>query len=465
MSSTLTPREIVSELDKFIIGQDDAKKMVAIALRNRWRRQQLDPDLREEIAPKNIIMIGPTGVGKTEIARRLAKLAGSPFFKVEASKFTEVGYVGRDVESMVRDLMEIGINMVRDEEKKKVQVRAEANAEEKLLDLLLPPQKSYPPPGQSGSQHARQQLPEQQVSAREAESTSEQQAKTREKLRKLWRDGRLDDRIVEVDVKTGTNVEIMSMPGLEDMELQFRDMFSRVFPKKTKSQKVKVKHAYKILLQDETEKLVDMDKVTEIARERVEQAGIIFIDEIDKVCGGDKSSRAEVSREGVQRDLLPVVEGCVVNTKYGMIRTDHILFIAAGAFHYSKPSDLVPELQGRFPLRVELSALTSKDFYRILTEPQNALTKQYKALLGTEGVNLEFTDESLHEISSFAQKVNEENENIGARRLYTIMEKLLQDLSFKAPEMGGQNVVSDKEYVLDKLKDVLEDKDLSRYIL
>jgi len=464
MSSTLTPREIVSELDKFIIGQNDAKKMVAVALRNRWRRQQLDPELREEIAPKNIIMIGPTGVGKTEIARRLAKLAGSPFFKVEASKFTEVGYVGRDVESMVRDLMEIGINMVREEEKKKVQVRAEVNAEEKLLDLLLPSPKT-PSPAQGGFQQAHSQPSGQQPSVQEVGQSSEQQARTREKLRKLWREGSLDDRIVEVDVKSGANVEIMAMPGLEDMELQFRDMFSRVFPKKTKTKKVKVKNAYEILLQDETEKLVDMDKVTEIARERVEQAGIIFIDEIDKVCGGDKSSRAEVSREGVQRDLLPVVEGCVVNTKYGMIRTDHILFIAAGAFHYSKPSDLVPELQGRFPLRVELSALTSEDFYRILTEPQNALTKQYKALLGTEGVTLEFTDESLREISTFAQKVNDETENIGARRLYTIMEKLLQDLSFKAPEMGGQKIVSDREYVLDKLKDVRDDKDLSRYIL
>ncbi len=463
MSSTLTPREIVSELDKYIIGQDDAKKMVAIALRNRWRRQQLDPELREEIAPKNIIMIGPTGVGKTEIARRLAKLAGSPFFKVEATKFTEVGYVGRDVESMIRDLMEIGINMVRDEEKKKVQVRAEANAEEKLLDLLLPPRKTQPP-AQTSDPKNRHQLPEGAPSQEDRQS-GEQQAKTREKLRKLWREGRLDDRSVEVEVKSGANVEIMAMPGLEDMEMQFRDMFSRVFPKRTKTKKVKVKNAYEILLQEETERLVDMDKVTEIARERVEQSGIVFIDEIDKVCGGDKSTRAEISREGVQRDLLPVIEGCVVNTRYGMIRTDHILFIAAGAFHSSKPSDLVPELQGRFPLRVELSALTNEDFYRILTEPQNALTKQYKALLGTEGVTLDITDESLREISSFAQKVNDETENIGARRLYTIMEKLLHDLSFKAPEMGGQKVVADREYVLDKLKDVQEDKDLSRYIL
>ena len=463
MSSTLTPREIVSELDKFIIGQDDAKKMVAIALRNRWRRQQLEPELRDEIAPKNIIMIGPTGVGKTEIARRLSKLAGSPFFKVPATKFTEVGYVGRDVESMIRDLMEIGINMVRDEEKQKVQLRAEANAEEKLLDLLLPP-KTNSSQAHGNPQQSHPQIEMQNASADPSKGI-DQQSKTREKLRKLWREGRLDDRIVEVNVQTGANVEIMAMPGMEDMEMQFRDMFSRVFPKKTKSKKVKVKNAYDILVQDEIERLVDMDKVTEIARERVEQSGIIFIDEIDKVCGSDKSSRAEVSREGVQRDLLPVIEGCVVNTKYGMIRTDHILFIAAGAFHYSKPSDLVPELQGRFPLRVELTALTSDDFYRILTEPQNALTKQYKALLGTEGIALEFLDESLQEIAVFAQKVNDDTENIGARRLYTIMEKLLQDLSFKAPEMGGQTIVADKSYVLDKLKDVQDDKDLSRYIL
>ncbi|WP_028574983.1 ATP-dependent protease ATPase subunit HslU [Desulfonatronovibrio hydrogenovorans] len=460
--STLTPREIVSELDRYIIGQSDAKRMVAIALRNRWRRQQLEPELREEIAPKNIIMIGPTGVGKTEIARRLAKLAGSPFFKVEATKFTEVGYVGRDVESMIRDLMEIGINMVRDEERKKVQLKAEANAEERLLDLLLPPRKTpqthqnFQEPGANPGQQA---VPAGQ------DQDEESRGRTREKLRKLWREGRLDDRMVDIDVKTGSNVEIMAMPGLEDMEMQFRDMFSRVFPKKTKNKKVRVRNAYEILVQEETERLVDMDKVTEAARERVEQSGIIFIDEIDKICGGDKSSRAEVSREGVQRDLLPVVEGCVVNTKYGMIKTDHILFIAAGAFHYSKPSDLVPELQGRFPLRVELTALTMEDFYRILTEPQNALTKQYKALLETEGIQLEFTDESLREISSFAQRVNDETENIGARRLYTIMEKLLQDLSFKAPEMSGQKVVADKEYVLDKLKDVQADKDLTRYIL
>ncbi len=473
MRTTLTPREIVAELDKYIIGQQEAKHMVAIALRNRWRRQQLEPELREEIAPKNIIMIGPTGVGKTEIARRLARLAGSPFFKVEASKFTEVGYVGRDVESMIRDLMEIGVNMVRDEERKKVQVKAESNAEERLLDLLLPPKKGAS--GQHGDQGAGAQQGQGSVDypagerAQQQDYTRDQQHfednRTREKLRKLWREGRLDDRTVEVEVQSGSNVEIMAMPGMEDMEMQFRDMFSRVFPKRKKTKKVKVKNAYEILVQEETERLVDMDKVTEIAKDRVEQSGIIFIDEIDKVCTSDKSSRADVSREGVQRDLLPVVEGCVVNTRYGMVRSDHILFIAAGAFHYAKPSDLVPELQGRFPLRVELSALTGEDFYRILTEPQNALTRQYKALLETEGIDLDFDDQSLEEISSFAQKVNEETENIGARRLYTIMEKLLQDLSFKAPDMAGQKVSVDRQYVLDQLKDVQEDRDLTRYIL
>ncbi|SDN22103.1 ATP-dependent HslUV protease ATP-binding subunit HslU [Desulfonauticus submarinus] len=437
MESTLTPREIVSELDKFIIGQQEAKKMVAIALRNRWRRRQLDPELRDEIAPKNILMIGPTGVGKTEIARRLAKLAGSPFYKVEATKFTEVGYVGRDVESMIRDLMEIGVNMVKEEEAKRVRLKAEANAEEKLLDILLPNIKS------------------------------DDSHNTREKFRELWRQGKLDDRLVEVNIRSssGPRIEVMAIPGMEDMEMQFKDMFSRFFPKKKKSKKVKVKEAFELLVQEECERLVDMDKVIEMAKERVEQSGIIFIDEIDKICGGNGQTKAEVSREGVQRDLLPVVEGCVVNTKYGMVKTDHILFIAAGAFHLSKPSDLVPELQGRFPLRVELKSLTKDDFYRILTEPQNALTKQYKALLATEDIDLEFTDSALKEMASFAQKINEETENIGARRLYTLMEKILADLSFEAPEMKGQKVVIDAEYVKDKLKDVEENRDLSRYIL
>ena len=453
--STLTPREIVSELDKYIIGQKDAKKMVAIALRNRWRRSQLPLELREEVVPKNIIMIGPTGVGKTEIARRLARLAGSPFFKVEATKFTEVGYVGRDVESMIRDLMEIGINMVRKEEAQRVKVKAEANAEDKLLDLLLPRKKETPAPSYDVTPGGN------------AIPLGSGEDSTREKLRKLWRDGKLDDRMVEVNVTTsGPNVEVMSVPGMEGMEMQMQDMFSRVFPKKQKSKKVKVKDAYDLLIQEESEKLVDMDRVSEIARERVEESGIIFIDEIDKICsGGQPGSKAEVSREGVQRDLLPVVEGCVVNTKYGMIRTDHILFIGAGAFHTSKPSDLVPELQGRFPLRVELRALTKEDFYRILTEPKNALTVQYVGLLETEKVDVEFTRDGLLEIAAFAQEINDETENIGARRLYTIMEKILSDLSFDAPDRAGEKVVIDAEFVRAQLKEVKEDRDLSRYIL
>ena len=453
--STLTPREIVSELDKYIIGQKDAKKMVAIALRNRWRRRQLPDELREEVVPKNIIMIGPTGVGKTEIARRLARLAGSPFFKVEATKFTEVGYVGRDVESMVRDLMEIGINMVRKEEAQRVKVKAEANAEDHLLDLLLPRKKDPAAPSYATPPKT------------EAIPLGSGEDSTREKLRKLWREGKLDDRMVEVDVTiSGPNVEVMAVPGMEGMESQMQDMLSRVFPKKQKTKKVKVKDAYDILIQEESEKLVDMDRVSEIARERVEESGIIFIDEIDKICSGTQTgSKAEVSREGVQRDLLPIVEGCVVNTKYGMIRTDHILFIGAGAFHMSKPSDLVPELQGRFPLRVELRALTKEDFYRILTEPKNALTVQYVGLLETEKVDVEFTDEALLEIAGFAQEINEETENIGARRLYTIMEKILSDLSFDAPERAGEKVVIDPEFVRSQLQDVKEDRDLSRFIL
>ncbi len=448
MSMQLTPREIVSELDRYVVGQTEAKKMVSLALRNRWRRRQVEPELREEVSPKNIIMIGPTGVGKTEIARRLAKLAGSPFYKVEATKFTEVGYVGRDVESLIRDLMEIGVNMVREEEMDRVRDRAEANAEDRLLDLLLPNKKSEKAEKES-------QDPEE----KEGEST-------REKMRNLWRQGKLDDRMVEVNVNSGSGVEVMAMPGMEDMEMQFKDMFNKLMPKQKKTKKVKVRQAYEILLQEESERLVDMDKVTEIAKERVEQSGIIFIDELDKVCaGGSQSSKGEVSREGVQRDLLPVVEGCVVNTKYGMIRTDHILFIAAGAFHYSKPSDLVPELQGRFPLRVELDALNKEDFYRILTEPYNSLTRQYKALLETEGVEMQFTDSALREMSTFAQQINEDTENIGARRLYTIMEKLVADISFVAPEKKGEAEIIDAEYVQDKLAEVQSNQDLSRYIL
>ncbi|BAH77329.1 ATP-dependent protease ATPase subunit HslU [Solidesulfovibrio magneticus] len=457
MHASLTPREIVSELDKYIIGQRDAKRMVAIAMRNRWRRQQIEPVLRDEIAPKNIIMIGPTGVGKTEIARRLARLAGSPFFKVEATKFTEVGYVGRDVESMVRDLMEIGVNLVRQEELERVRVKAEKAAEERLLDLLLP----------ESQRPAHGPIPMPAAIEAPAEPAGEQGLTTRDKLRKLWREGKLDDRMVPVEVSMPSpQVEIMSMPGMEEMGSQFKDLFSKAFPQRKKTKTMRVREAYEVILQEESDRLVDMDKVSETARERVEQTGIIFIDEIDKICGRQGGGQGpDVSREGVQRDLLPVVEGCVVNTKYGMVKTDHILFIAAGAFHFSKPSDLVPELQGRFPLRVELRALTAEDFHRILTEPQNALTVQYKALLATENVTLEFTDEALREVAQFAQRINADTENIGARRLYTIMEKILSDLSFAASDQGGQTVVVDPAYVREKLADVAEDRDLSRYIL
>jgi len=453
-NTPLTPREIVAELDKFVIGQDEAKRMVAIALRNRWRRQQLDPELAEEIAPKNIIMIGPTGVGKTEIARRLAKLARAPFFKVEASKFTEVGYVGRDVESMIRDLMEIGITLVRQEEMDRVRGKAEEQAEDKLLDLLLPRggKEDTTPSGQTFSDAAA------------SGDTSKQS--TREKFRALFRQGRLDDRLVEVQVQAqGPQLQMASMPGMEEMETQFKDMFSKIMPKKSKTRKMQVRDAYEHLVQEESDKLIDMDKVSEKARERVEQNGIIFLDEIDKVCSQREGGQTDVSREGVQRDLLPVVEGCVVNTKHGMVRTDHILFIAAGAFHYAKPSDLIPELQGRFPLRVELAALEKAEFYRILTEPQNALTVQYEALLGTEQVTLSFTDDALQEVAAFAQRVNEETENIGARRLYTIMEKILNTLSFEAPDQAGTEVVVDAEYVRQHLEGLEEDRDLTRYIL
>ncbi|MCF8031159.1 MAG: ATP-dependent protease ATPase subunit HslU [Desulfohalobiaceae bacterium] len=460
MDAALTPREIVKELDKFIIGQKEAKRMVAIALRNRWRRRQLEPELREEVAPKNIIMIGPTGVGKTEVARRLANLAGSPFSKVEASKFTEIGYVGRDVESMIRDLMEIGVNMVTQEERDNVQDKAREMAEEALLDLLLPSSKSK-----------RKDTGQQQETA--AQSTEVSQGEqtetmtTREKFRQMWREGKLDERYVELEVEgSGPQVGVMSMPGMGDMEMQMQDMFSKMFPKKKKTRKMRVPEAFEYLVQQESDRLIDQDKVMEMAKDRVEQSGIIFIDELDKVCSKqDSGQQSDVSREGVQRDLLPVVEGCVVNTKYGMIRTDHILFIASGAFHYSKPSDLVPELQGRFPLRVELSALSQEEFYRILTEPQNALTKQYEAMLATEAVEVEYTEDGLREMARFAQKINEDTENIGARRLYTLMERVLHDLSFEAPDMGSGRVSVDAEYVQDKLRDIQEDRDLTRYIL
>ncbi|MDL2271814.1 ATP-dependent protease ATPase subunit HslU [Desulfovibrio sp. OttesenSCG-928-I05] len=454
MTTTLTPREIVAELDKFIIGQKEAKRMVAIALRNRWRRQQLDPALRDEVAPKNIIMMGPTGVGKTEIARRLAKLSASPFIKVEATKFTEVGYVGRDVESMVRDLMEIGIHLVREEEAERVRKTAEEKAEERLLDLLLP---SAPSPRIDYMAYSDTQPPEPAPS----------HLSTREKLRRLYKNGDLDERELEMEVEeSGPQMEVLSMPGMEQVGSQFKDMFGKMFPSRKKRRNFKVKEAYAILIQEETARLVDPDKVADRARERVEQAGIIFIDELDKVAVPVKSrGGTDVSREGVQRDLLPIVEGSSVSTKYGMVKTDHILFIAAGAFHFAKPSDLIPELQGRFPLRVELSALGKDEFLRILTEPHNALTRQYEALLGTEDVAVEFTMDALEEIAEFAEQVNLQTENIGARRLYTMMEKILADLSFEAPEKRGEKVRIDREYVRERLSDVRVNTDLSRFIL
>ncbi len=459
--SNLTPREIVSELDRYIIGQDAAKRMVAIAMRNRWRRQQLDPELRDEIAPKNIILMGPTGVGKTEIARRLARLAKCPFFKVEATKFTEVGYVGRDVESMVRDLMEIGVSMVRKEETEKVRIKAEKNAEERLLDLLLPRSGgSTPRPGFfMGSQTGE---------VEEKRDTAKDDS-TREKFRQMFRAGQLDEREIELEVKTqsGAQVEIMAIPGMEEMGSNLQSAFSNMFPAKRKMRKMKIADAFKVLIDEEAEKLIDPEAVNELARERVEQQGILFVDEMDKIATrhDQAGGGADVSREGVQRDLLPVVEGSVVNTKYGMVKTDHILFIAAGAFHFAKPSDLIPELQGRFPLREELDSLHKEEFYRILTEPKNALTVQYKALLQTEGVTVDFTKEALEEISATAEKINEETENIGARRLYTILEKILANLSYEAPDKSGQAVTIDREYVRAQLGDVVEDRDLSRYIL
>lgn len=456
MSTNLTPREIVKELDKYIIGQNDAKRMVAIAMRNRWRRQQLPAELRDEVAPKNIIMIGPTGVGKTEIARRLAKLCGAPFIKVEATKYTEVGYIGRDVESMIRDLMEIGVNMVRSEQSEKVKAQAESRAEDRLLDLLLP-----------GSTATRTDFSTDEGSSSTAPATA--QDSTREKFRNMFRNGRLDERevMMEVEINQAPQIDVIGMPGMEQMGGQFKDMFSKMFPGKRKMRSIPVKEAYNILLQEESERLIDQDKVVETARDLVEQTGVVFLDEIDKIASPESGQRGgqDVSRQGVQRDILPIVEGSVVNTKYGPVATDHILFIAAGAFHYSKPSDLMPELQGRFPLRVELQALTKEEFLRILTEPHNALTRQYSALLGTEGVDVEFSSEALAEIAAFAEEVNRDTENIGARRLYTIMEKILAELSFNAPDMPGQKINVDTNYVKSQLRDVETDSDMSRYIL
>ncbi|MEW6288747.1 MAG: ATP-dependent protease ATPase subunit HslU [Thermodesulfobacteriota bacterium] len=455
LSHSLTPKEIVTRLDQFIIGQEDAKRSVAVALRNRWRRQQVEPPLRDEIAPKNIIMIGPTGVGKTEIARRLAHLAQSPFLKIEASKFTEIGYVGRDVESMIRDLTQLAVNMVKKEETAKVKDKAAAMAEERLLDLLVPPSpspvsKTITLPGPEGEA----------VSGKNS---------TREKFRQMLRDGKLDDKLVEMVVEQSQNaplVEIFSGSGMDDMGSGMKDMFSKIFPQKRERRKLSVAEARVILEREESEKLIEMDKVTKLAIQRTEQSGIIFLDEIDKIASRQGTvSSAEVSREGVQRDLLPIVEGATVTTKFGMVKTDHILFIASGAFHLCKPSDLVPELQGRFPIRVELNPLGEEEFYRILTEPQNALIKQYIALMATENIDLSFQDEAIREMARIATEVNLKTENIGARRLHTIMERLLEEVSFNAPEFAGQKFEVTAEYVKKQLRKISDSEDLSRYIL
>src|SRR5213079_1365369 len=446
----LTPREIVRELDKYVIGQAGAKRAVAIALRNRIRRQKLPPEMAEEVMPKNIIMIGPTGVGKTEIARRLAKLANSPFLKVEASKFTEVGYVGRDVESMIRDLVEIAIEMVRNEKLQEVADKAEANAEERVLDLLLPP---MPLPSGASDDSNR--------------TATEQWNRTREKLRAQLREGKLDERMVEIEVKERNfpAFEIISNQGIEEMDINIKDILPGFLGQRTKKRKMKIAEALEYLIQEEEQKLVDMDTVTRLAVERVEDSGIIFLDEIDKIAGRESGHGPDVSREGVQRDILPIVEGTTVNTRYGFVRTDHILFIAAGAFHVSKPSDLIPELQGRFPIRVELDSLTVGDFVRILTEPQNALIKQCIALLETDGIKLTFQEDAVKEVALFAATVNENTENIGARRLHTIMEKLLDDISFEGPDLKKKTVRIDAAYVQKMLAEIVKDQDLSRYIL
>ncbi len=439
----LTPREIVEQLDKHVIGQAAAKRAVAVALRNRIRRQRLEPEMAEEVMPKNILLMGPTGVGKTEVARRLAKLSNSPFVKIEATKFTEVGYVGRDVDSMIRDLIEMAIDMIREEKIDMVADRAEQNAEDRLLQILMPPQQSD-----------------------EAEGGEDPTAKTREKLRKQLRDGKLDDRMVEIETQGRNNpIEIITNQGVEEMDINIKEMLPGIFGGQTRRRKMTVLDALDALAQEEEQKLIDMEQITRQAVERAEQAGIVFLDEMDKIAGREGGRGPEVSREGVQRDLLPIVEGTTVNTRHGMIRTDHILFIAAGAFHVAKPSDMIPELQGRFPIRVELRSLKKADFIRILTEPKNALTKQYVALLDTEGVQMEFTQDAVEEIAQTAMAVNEQTEDIGARRLHTIMEKLLDKISFDAPDMKEKSVKIDAAYVQDQLSSIVKDQDLSRYIL
>ncbi len=447
----LTPQQIVAELDKYIIGQKAAKKAVAIALRNRFRRRKLPPELGDEIAPKNILMIGPTGVGKTEISRRLAKLTSSPFLKIEASRFTEVGYVGRDVESMIRDLVRIAVDMVKQEKIKEIEAKAMANVEEKLLDLLLP--------GRS--------LANRRKEPGAVDEEQKEMLKTRERLRRQLRSGQLDERMVEIEVKErpAPPFEFISSNGFEEIGVQIQEILPGMFGGKTKKRRVKIKEAREILLEDEEKRLVDMDQVSRLAIERVEQSGIIFLDELDKVAGRESGVGPDVSREGVQRDLLPIIEGTTVNTRYGLVKTDHILFIAAGAFHVTKPSDLIPELQGRFPIRVELSPLTREDFVRILTETENALIKQYRALLATEGVEVEFTPEAIDEIAAIAEKVNQEAENIGARRLHTVMEKVMEEISFEAPNLADRKIVITREYVQKQLSEILKDQDLRKFIL
>ena len=463
----LTPRQIVAELDKYIVGQDEAKKSVAIVLRNRWRRQRVDEEMREEITPNNLILIGPTGVGKTEIARRLARLAGAPFVKVEASKFTEVGYVGRDVESMIRDLVDISVNLVRADREDDVQDLAESRVYERLLDLLIPVTNPEPPQTPTGSTNVFVAGPE-GVEAQEADGLQERRTRTRDKLGKLLKDGKLEDREIEIEVTQSASLDGMMIPmgGGEGMDFNFTEMLQDMLPKKKKRRTVSVGEARRILLQDELDKLVDMDAVVNEALYRAEEMGIVFLDELDKVASpGGGGHGPDVSREGVQRDLLPIVEGSTVATKYGLVRTDHILFIAAGAFHVSKPSDLIPELQGRFPVRVELHTLGEEEFVRILKEPKNALLEQYRALIETEGARIEFTDEGVNEIARIAMELNDRMENIGARRLRTVMTTLLEDVMFDLPETAEKSVLVDEEFVRERLKKVADDEDLSRYIL